>query len=86
MVSLAGVDTFQTVEDYIAPPYWLGGRDPAGVRERGMHTWGFPRNLGGPAFSTANARTRIPGEQPQARVVAFRDAGAKQERARGTAK
>ena len=27
---------------------------PAGVEEQGMLTWGFPRNLGGPVFSTAN--------------------------------
>jgi len=25
--------------------------DSAGVRERGMHAWGFPRNLRGPVVS-----------------------------------
>lgn len=45
-----------------------------------MYTRGSPGTLGSPAVSTSYTRKRIPGYQPQACGVAFRDSGAKQER------
>ena len=38
---------------------WPGAFGPAGVRERGMRTLGFPRNLGGPVVSVPVRRPGV---------------------------
>jgi hypothetical protein len=37
-----------------AAPQWPGACGPAGVEEQGIGTLGFPRNLGGPIFSSSS--------------------------------
>ena len=71
-VFTAGVDAVQTPEDNIVAPQWLSACDPAGVEDRGMHTWGFSATWEALPISTDNCRKRIPDYQPQACVTAFR--------------
>src|SRR3954467_1092719 len=67
MLCLAGADVVKGTEGRVAAPQWPGARDPAGVREQGTSTSGFPRNLGGPSTFSADTRREVPGDQLQAR-------------------
>ncbi len=46
---VAGADALAVAEGSIGALYWSGVADSVGVIEPGTHTWGLPRNLGGPA-------------------------------------
>lgn len=64
MTVFAGADAVKIAEGRMDMSRWPGMNHPAGVRELGMHTEGFPRNLGGPRFST-RTRALVVGEPRQ---------------------
>ena len=46
-----GADALVAAEGSTEAPRWPGAGGPTGVKEQGMCTAGFPRNLGDPAVS-----------------------------------
>ena len=62
---LASADVFRTTEGRVDTPREAGREELAGVRERGMHTGGLPRNLGDLVVSAHESREGHPVEQPR---------------------
>ena len=61
----ASADVVRKTEGRIDAPKQAGREELAGVEERGMHTSGLPRNLGGLVVSVRKSREGHPVEQPR---------------------
>jgi len=61
----ASADVVRKTEGRIDTPQEAGREELAGVEERGMHTSGLPRNLGGLVVSVRKSREGHPVEQPR---------------------
>jgi len=61
----ASADVVRKTEGRIDASKEAGREELAGVEERGMHTWGLPRNLGGLVVSVRESREGHPVEQPR---------------------
>ena len=61
----ASADVVRKTEGRIDTPQEAGREELAGVEERGMHTWGLPRNLGDLIVSVRESRDGRPVEQPR---------------------
>jgi hypothetical protein len=83
---LASADVVRTTEGRIDTPQHARREELAGVRERGMLTWGLPRNLGDLVVSVRGRRKGHPVEEPRPGDGALTVPGANVERTRGTAK
>jgi len=59
---LANADVVRTTEGRVDTPREAWREEFAGVRERGMHTWGLPRNLGDLVVSARESRDGHPVE------------------------
>ena len=59
---LANADVVRTTEGRVDTPREAWREEFAGVRERGMHTWGLSRNLGDLVVSARESRDGHPVE------------------------
>jgi hypothetical protein len=62
---LASADVVRGTEGRVDTPQEAWREELAGVRERGMHTGGLPRNLGDLVVSAHESREGHPVEQPR---------------------
>jgi hypothetical protein len=89
-IMLAHADGVKKTEGRVDTPKLAGREECAGVEERGMRAWGFPRNLGDLLVSASPDREGRPMKQPRPGARALANLGsearvqARYRRAKGT--